>query len=57
VGATEETFSTDISFEIGDVISFKLAGISTYTNPSANVYLINFTMNGTIEHNVFEVVS
>lgn len=57
VGATEETFSTDILFEIGDVISFKLAGISTYTNPSANVYLINFTMNGTIEHNVFEVVS
>ena len=56
-GTTEETFSTDISFVAGDVISFKLTGTCNDAISSAYVYLNNFTMNGTIEHNVFEIVS
>lgn len=56
-GTGSDTFSADVSFSVGDVLSFKLTGLSSTGGTTWKVSIDSFTMNGTIVHNVFEDVS
>lgn len=56
-GTGSDTFSADVSFSAGDVLSFKLTGLSSTGGTTWKVSVDGFTMNGTVEHNVFEIVS
>lgn len=56
-GANTEVFSADVTFVPGDVFSFKVTGTNTQSATNTRtVAITNFTMNGDIEHNIYEIV-
>lgn len=56
-GSGSESFSADISFKPGDIISFQLLGLNNTSSSNArSVYVTDFKLCGTVEHNVLEVL-
>ncbi len=56
-GTGSDTFTVDLSFVPGDIFSFKITGLNnTSSSNSRSVSVESINLNGTIEHNVCEII-